>query len=218
MRRTTAIIVGVFSSVFVLSACVAEQPEPTPSIAALPSATSTPTVEPSGTTLSELQALYVAAGGECNVVSLRSNSAVADEAGDCENGALLSVYSSQTQRDAAVDALDRLQETNPSPYDIALGPDWSVSGSNAGSFAVAMGGEVVSIGANSTPTESVYDLTSDDGICSADAELTNLELNDALAAVLGFPTNRDNRTLEQDDAIRDYKSAAFARACPSRNG
>jgi hypothetical protein len=60
------------------------------------------------------------------------------------------------------------------------------------------------------------DLTTDQGLCAADAELTNLELNDALAPQLGFPADGDARTVEQDDAIKAYKNAAFARACPER--
>lgn len=61
-----------------------------------------------------------------------------------------------------------------------------------------------------------FDLTTDEGLCGADAELTGLELNDALAPQLGFPADRDARTIEQDDAIRAYKNDAFNRACPER--
>ena len=60
------------------------------------------------------------------------------------------------------------------------------------------------------------DLSTDAGLCAADAELTNLELNDALAPLLGFPAERDLRTFDQDEAIRAHKNAAFLRACPAR--
>lgn len=46
--------------------------------------------------------------------------------------------------------------------------------------------------------------------------MTNLELNDAIAPLLGYPADREARTFEQDEAIRDYKNAAFERMCPSR--
>lgn len=67
-----------------------------------------------------------------------------------------------------------------------------------------------------TSAPAGIDLTTDQGLCAADAEMTNLELNDALAVVLGYPGDRDARSFEQDDAIRDYKNAAFKRACPAR--
>ncbi|MCB2177561.1 MAG: hypothetical protein KQH57_17265 [Actinomycetales bacterium] len=71
-----------------------------------------------------------------------------------------------------------------------------------------------------TPTVSAptagFDLSTDTGLCAADAEMTNLELNDAIAPLLGYSPTRRNRTVEQDDAIRAYKNAAFARACPER--
>ncbi len=60
------------------------------------------------------------------------------------------------------------------------------------------------------------DLTTDAGICAADAEMTNLELNDALAPLLGYPADRDSRTDEQAEAIREHKSAAVLRECPGR--
>lgn len=60
------------------------------------------------------------------------------------------------------------------------------------------------------------DLTTDAGLCAADAEMTNLELNDAIAPTLGYPADGDLRTPDQDAAIRDYKNAAFLRACPAR--
>lgn len=61
-----------------------------------------------------------------------------------------------------------------------------------------------------------FDLTTDEGLCAADAEMSNLELNDAIAPILGFPADRDARTFDQDEAIREYKNAAFLRACPAR--
>lgn len=63
---------------------------------------------------------------------------------------------------------------------------------------------------------AALDLVTDAGLCAADAEMTNLELNDAIAPLLGYSPVRDERTVEQDDAIRSYKNAAFTRACPER--
>lgn len=60
------------------------------------------------------------------------------------------------------------------------------------------------------------DLTTDEGLCAADAELTNLEVNDALAPLLGFSADRDVRTFDQTEAIREHKNLAFSRACPER--
>jgi len=60
------------------------------------------------------------------------------------------------------------------------------------------------------------DLVTDAGAVCCDAELTNLELNDAIAPLLGFSPVRRDRTVEQNDAIRGYKNAAFSRACPER--
>lgn len=62
------------------------------------------------------------------------------------------------------------------------------------------------------------DLTTDAGLCAADAAMSNLELNDALAPLLGFPADRRSRTADQNDAIRAHRNAAFERACPSRAG
>jgi len=72
--------------------------------------------------------------------------------------------------------------------------------------------------AASTAPAGMPDLTTDAGLCIADADMTNLELNDAIAPILGFPADRKARTPEQDDAIRNYKNAAFERKCPSRAG
>lgn len=66
------------------------------------------------------------------------------------------------------------------------------------------------------PAVAALDLSTDAGLCAADAEMTNLELNDAIAPLLGFSPVRDDRTFEQDDAIRAYKNAAFTRVCPAR--
>ena len=68
----------------------------------------------------------------------------------------------------------------------------------------------------STEDESAFDLTTDAGLCAADGEMTNLELNDAIAPILGFPADRDSRTFEQDEAIREHKNEAFLRECPAR--
>lgn len=65
-------------------------------------------------------------------------------------------------------------------------------------------------------TAASFDLSTDAGLCAADAEVTNLELNDALAPLLGFPADRDFRTAEQTEAVRAHKNAAFLRACPER--
>lgn len=65
-------------------------------------------------------------------------------------------------------------------------------------------------------TLAALDLTTDAGLCAADAELTSLELNDALAPLLGFAADSDLRTPDQDDAIRTHKNDAFTRACPAR--
>lgn len=69
-----------------------------------------------------------------------------------------------------------------------------------------------------TESESQTDLTTDAGLCAADAEMTSLELNDALAPILGFPADRDARSFEDDEAIREHKNAAFERECPARAG
>jgi hypothetical protein len=68
----------------------------------------------------------------------------------------------------------------------------------------------------SNPAAETWDLTTDAGLCAADAELTNLELNDAIAPLLGFPAVRGDRSIEENDAIRAYKNEAFGRACPER--
>ena len=65
-------------------------------------------------------------------------------------------------------------------------------------------------------TAAALDLVTDAGLCAADAGITNLELNDAIAPLLGYSPARDQRTVDQDDAIRSYKNGAFARACPKR--
>ncbi len=164
--------------------------------------------------------MYDDAGGQCENPQRRST-AVAEDTADCEDGAVVSVYTSETQRDSAIEVLRGLQDTNPSPHVIAVGADWTVSGEDAGSLASAMGGEAVQIGdptADVETTDPTLDLTTDDGLCAADAELTSLELNDALAPLLGYSADRDLRTYEQDDAIRAYKNAAFERACPARAG
>lgn len=67
-----------------------------------------------------------------------------------------------------------------------------------------------------TRPSPVLDLVTDKGLCAADAEMTNLELNDAIAPLLGFSPVRRERTVEQKDVILKYKNAAFSRACPGR--
>ncbi|OYC97196.1 hypothetical protein CI089_01180 [Microbacterium sp. Yaish 1] len=158
----------------------------------------------------------MAAGGACATITPRET-VVAEEAGDCDGGALLTTYRSESQRDIAIDTLEALQDTNPRPHVIAVGPDWIVNGPDAESRAAAMGGDAVQIG-EPAPDEPGFDLTTDAGLCAADAEMTNRELNDALAPVLGYPADRDARTIDQEEMIRGYKNAAFERACPARAG
>lgn len=203
---------AVVAAVLILSGCAAPTPEPVPSGA--PSLTLSPTPEASA--LDALREAYAAAGGQCARITPRDTS-LAEEAGDCDGGALLTTYGSREQRDGAISALEGLQLTNPNPHVIAVGPDWIVNGADAGSFAEAMGGWEVPIGDQAPPAPNL-DLTTDAELCAADAELTNLELNDALAPLLGFPADRDARTTTQDDAIREYKNAAFLRECPARAG
>ena len=86
---------------------------------------------------------------------------------------------------------------------------------------ITVPGPTTTIFVTPTPTpsrtaEDPLDLTTDAGLCAADAEMTNLELNDAIAPMLGYPADRDLRTFEQDQAIREHKNAAFLRACPAR--
>ncbi|WP_180968996.1 hypothetical protein [Microbacterium aurantiacum] len=109
-------------------------------------ATATDTPESSTVTLEELQTKYVDAGGDCDRMTVRADSAVSEEAGDCDGGALLTTYRSDAQRDSAILVLKGLQDSNPSPHVIAVGPDWIVNGADAGSFAAAMGGEPLQIG------------------------------------------------------------------------
>ncbi|WP_323985863.1 hypothetical protein [Microbacterium plantarum] len=202
---------AVVAVVLILSGCGA-QGDAGESTATSPSAS--PTADLSA--LDDLRESYVAAGGQCATMTARET-AVAEDAGDCDGGALLTTYRSESQRDIAIDTLEALQESNPRPHVIAVGPDWIVNGTDAESRAEATGGAVVQIGrpAASAPA---FDLATDEGLCAADADMTNLELNDALAPLLGYPAHRDARTSDQDDAIREYKNAAFERACPARAG
>ncbi|AQY02026.1 hypothetical protein [Microbacterium foliorum] len=160
--------------------------------------------------------MYVEAGGQCDSIAARTT-AVASEAGDCSDGALLTTYTSTSQRDNAISVLEGLQDTNPAPHVIAVGPDWIVNGPAAGSVASAMGGESLQIGEPASDAP-LPDLSTDEALCEADAEMTNLELNDAIAPMLGYSADRDSRSAEQDEAIRAYKNAAFERACPARAG
>lgn len=200
--------VTVAAFVVLLAGCSSPSTEVAPS----PSETSSPTTS----TTSPLEALrrsYIEAGGQCVSFSTR-DTAVAESATDCDDGALLTTYSSGTQLDAAIRVLQRLQDTNPSPHVIAVGSNWIVNGGAAQDVAAAMGGRTQQIG---TPAPSTTrDLRTDEGLCAADAEMTNLQLNDAIAVILGYPGDRDARSYEQAAAIRDYKSAAFERACPAR--
>jgi hypothetical protein len=208
-RLWGAVVVGI---ALILSGCASPAASTAPAVA-----TPTGSSSPEGSALDELRAAYVAAGGQCDRIT-RRHTAVAAEAGDCDGGALITVYRSQTQRDSAVRALEGLQDTNPSPHVIAVGPDWIVNGADAEAVAEAMGGAPKQIGVPAPPPAPELDLTTDSGICAADAELTNLELNDALAPLLGFPADRDARTPDQDEAIREYKNTAFLRGCPARAG
>lgn len=85
------------------------------------------------------------AGGQCETIKPRSVAGARD-AGDCDSGAPLTTYNSEGLRDAAIRTLETLQDSNPSPYEIAVGDDWIVNGADAGSFADAMGGEAKRIG------------------------------------------------------------------------
>lgn len=208
--RTTLALATTLLATLVLSGCASASPSP--ALSTPPPATPAATT----ITLDELQAKYVAAGGQCDSISLRAKSAVSEASGDCDGGALLSVYTSPAARDSAIYVLEGLQASNPSPHVIAVGDDWIVNGANAGDFAIAMGGEPRQIGNPTPPAQTIHDLSTDEGLCAADSELTNLELNDAIAPLLGFSPDRDARTSHQDDAIREHKNAAFLRACPAR--
>lgn len=64
--------------------------------------------------------------------------------------------------------------------------------------------------------EATFDLNTDEGICAGDAAMTSLELNDALAPLLGISPDREVRSVHEDDVIRAHKNAAFTRACIER--
>lgn len=211
MKRTALAVSLSVVAIVGMGGCSA----PAAEVAPTPTVTSTPSAEPAGTTLDELQSMYIEAGGECDSISPRQIS-VAEEAGDCDDGTLLTTYSSESQRDGAIVVLQGLQDSNPSPLVIVVGPDWIVNGGDADMIAAPMGGEPMQIG--EPAVDPGFDLTTDAGLCAADAEMTSLELNDALAPLLGFPADRDARSFEQDEAIRDYKNAAFERECPARAG
>lgn len=199
------------AAVLILSGCGA-QGDAEASTATPPSAT--PPAERSA--LDDLRESYVEAGGQCATLTPRET-AVAEQAGDCDGGALLTTYRSDSQRDAAISALEGLQESNPRPHVIAVGSGWIVNGADAESRAEAMGGTAVQIGQGVDPAPA-FDLATDEALCAADAAMTNFEINDALAPLLGYPADRDARTSDQDEAIREHKNAAFERACPARAG
>ena len=213
MRKLGGVV--LVAAVLLFAGCSAdaasEEPPASPSAEA-------PSPSPSATAdaLQSVREAYVAAGGQCSPISVR-DTAVSDQAGDCSDGALLTTYSSESQRDSAIDALEELQVTNPSSHTIAVGPDWIVNGGAAESVAETMGGVTMQIG---EPGVSIadYDITTDAGLCAADAELSNLELNDLVALLLDYPADRDLRTSEDDEAIRAYKNEAFLRECPERAG
>ena len=211
--RTPAVVLSVAGLIVMLAGCSAGQDTPSAS----PSVTTSPAAQAdSGTTLADLQSMYIEAGGQCDSITTRTT-AVASEAGDCADGALLTTYTSVSQRDSAILVLKGLQDTNPAPHVVAAGPDWIVNGPEAGLVASAMGGEPLQIGEPAV-NAAQPDLSTDEALCAADAEMTNLELNDALAPLLGFSPGRSARTPDQDDAIRAHKNAAFERACPERVG
>lgn len=58
------------------------------------------------------------------------------------------------------------------------------------------------------------DLPTAEAICADAAGMSSLELNDALAPDLGYSADRNMRTNEQTEQIREYAEAAFLLACP----
>ncbi|MBN7792448.1 hypothetical protein [Microbacterium esteraromaticum] len=214
MKRSLLCGLSAVAVAILLAGCSAGEDMPVP-------VAETPAADGAGTTLEDLRAMYVQAGGECESPSPRGESAVAEEAADCEDGALLTTYKSTARRDGAISLLQGAQDSNPSPHIIAVGADWIVNSGAAAEVALKMGGETLQIGVprdEPAPVEPDFDLTTDDGLCAADAEMSNLELNDAIAPMLGYSADRDDRTFEQDEAIREHKNAAFERACPERAG
>lgn len=170
----------------------------------------------SGTTLDQLRNLYARAGGECITLIPRDTKQGADETAYCDGGAILSTYASEAQ---VADAVALLGSIAGTPYEIAVGSDWTVHAKDAGILALEMGGRAVQIGEAdriTTPTAESFDLATDEGLCSADSKMTDLELNDAVAPLFGFPAERRSRTYEETEKIRAYKNAAFSRECPER--
>ncbi|QXT62257.1 hypothetical protein [Tessaracoccus palaemonis] len=148
--------------------------------------------------------------------------ALALQSGQCSDADVLMIFTGESAVHEAAQNLKALV-TN-----FVVGENWIVNTDRPYAVTYAIGGTIVEGTGDALDTEdesddgsaavdtSGYDLTTDEGLCEADADLTNLELNDAIAPLLGFPADRDERTYDQDEAIRDYKNEAFRRECPAR--
>lgn len=143
------------------------------------------------------------------------------QSGQCSDADVLMIFTGESAVHEAAQNLKALVST------FVVGENWIVNTDRPYAVTYAIGGTFVEGSGDALDDEgesddesavdtSGYDLTTDEGLCEADSDLTNLELNDAIALLLGFPADRDERTYDQDEAIRDYKNEAFLRECPAR--
>lgn len=169
--------------------------------------------------IDELRDAYVAAGGDCDDWEQTDRVRAAAASGDCSTNAVLMTFDSSSAAKSTADALLGMVAAGEERT-LLMGADWLINAPDVRDVADSVGGEILSAtGPEPAPSQTAtVDLSSDAGLCAADAEMTNLELNDAIAPLLGYPADRDSRTSEQDQAIREYKNAAFERACPARAG
>ena len=114
--------------------------------ASTPTSTPTPTktVPPNGehySSVKSLQAAYVLAGGTCSTFNQTNQVTRAAESGTCDTNAVLSIYSSVSDKDAVVDGMKQFADLVG--MNVLVGENWIINDKNAAQRQSEMGGTLV---------------------------------------------------------------------------
>lgn len=106
-------------------------------------ATPEPDHSKSYATVDELRADFESAGGKCGEWDQTNAVTLAAQSGDCSRSTVLSIYSSEGDRDEVVSNLKGIVDELGGEVHLLVGPNWIINTTDPESYVEALGGVVV---------------------------------------------------------------------------
>lgn len=103
--------------------------------------TPTPTPEESYSTVAELRDAFEDAGGDCSEFEQTNNITLSAQSADCNSTTVISVYTSESNRDQVVSNVQDLM--GDKPLHLLVGKNWIINVEDPEAYVDGLGGVVV---------------------------------------------------------------------------